>query len=252
MGSPLSFEGNGPASLDATSNPPAMFDGTTRLYMSYVSPYAQRAWITRNYKGLQEKIELVPINLFNKPSWYKERVNPASMVPALEHNGKVITESLDVIKYIDGNFDGPSLYPKDPEKRELGEYLMKYSNTTFINIVIGSFRGNPAKESTPVFDHLENVLHKFNEGPFFLGKLSLVDIAFITVIERVQPLLEDAFKYDITLGRPKLATWIKEMNKIDAYSQTKVNRQQVIKYMKSRYMLRASKSILYQNQVSKL
>lgn len=33
-------------------------------------------------------------------------------VPALEHNGKVIGESLDLIKYVDSNFDGPSLYPE--------------------------------------------------------------------------------------------------------------------------------------------
>lgn len=32
-------------------------------------------------------------------------------VPALEHDGKVIGESLDLIKYIDSNFEGPSLFP---------------------------------------------------------------------------------------------------------------------------------------------
>ncbi|KAK9134763.1 hypothetical protein Syun_014093 [Stephania yunnanensis] len=29
-----------------------------RLYMAYTCPFAQRAWITRNYKGLQDKIQL--------------------------------------------------------------------------------------------------------------------------------------------------------------------------------------------------
>lgn len=32
-------------------------------------------------------------------------------VPALEHNNRVIGESLDLIKYIDTNFEGPSLTP---------------------------------------------------------------------------------------------------------------------------------------------
>lgn len=32
-------------------------------------------------------------------------------VPALEHNGKVIGESLDLIKYVDSNFEGPALLP---------------------------------------------------------------------------------------------------------------------------------------------
>jgi len=38
--------------LDATSDPPALFDGTTRLYISYTCPFAQRVWITRNLKVL--------------------------------------------------------------------------------------------------------------------------------------------------------------------------------------------------------
>lgn len=32
-------------------------------------------------------------------------------VPSLEHNNEVKGESLDLIKYIDSNFDGPSLFP---------------------------------------------------------------------------------------------------------------------------------------------
>lgn len=32
-------------------------------------------------------------------------------VPSLEHNNEVKGESLDLIKYIDTHFEGPSLYP---------------------------------------------------------------------------------------------------------------------------------------------
>ncbi|MCL7050023.1 hypothetical protein MKW94_029957 [Papaver nudicaule] len=107
-----------PAALDSTSEPPSVFDGTTRLYISYMCPYAQRVWIARNCKGLQEKIKLVPIDLTNRPDWYKEKVYPPNKVPALEHNNEVIGESLDLIKYLDTNFEGPALLPNDPAKRE--------------------------------------------------------------------------------------------------------------------------------------
>lgn len=30
----------------------------------------------------------------------------------MEHNGKVLGESLDLIKYVDSNFEGPSLWPE--------------------------------------------------------------------------------------------------------------------------------------------
>lgn len=32
-------------------------------------------------------------------------------VPSLEHNNEIIMESLDLIKYIDSNFEGPNLSP---------------------------------------------------------------------------------------------------------------------------------------------
>lgn len=35
-----------------------------------------------------------------------------------------------------------------------------------------------------------------------------MDIAYAPFIERFHPFLLDVKKYDITLGRPKLATWI--------------------------------------------
>ncbi|CAA2962944.1 glutathione S-transferase L3-like [Olea europaea subsp. europaea] len=102
-----------PPVLDSTSESPPLFDGTTRLYLNYECPFCQRVWIVRNYKGLHDKIKLIAIHLRNKPGWYKEKLYPENKVPSLEHNGKVIGESLDLIKYLDSNFEGPALLPDD-------------------------------------------------------------------------------------------------------------------------------------------
>ncbi|KAL5740947.1 hypothetical protein ACOSP7_029813 [Xanthoceras sorbifolium] len=227
---------NLPPPLDSKAEQPPLFDGTTRLYTSYSCPFAQRAWITRNYKGLQDKIKLVPLNLQDRPAWYKEKVYPVNKVPALEHNGKIIGESLDLIKYIDSNFEGPSLLPNDPAKREFAEELITYVDT-FTRDVFTSFKGDPVKEAGPAFDYLEKALHKFDDGPFFLGQFSLVDIAYITFVERFQIFLSEVWKYDITAGRPKLAAWIEDLNKIDAYKQTKTtDPKQLVEFYKSRFL----------------
>ncbi|THF99525.1 hypothetical protein TEA_002977 [Camellia sinensis var. sinensis] len=128
-----------PPVLDSSSNPPPLFDGTTRLYTSYICPYAQHVWIARNYKGLQEKIKLVPIDLQNRPDWYKEKV------PSLEHNNEIRGESLDLLKYIDSYFEGPALYPDDPTKREFAEELLSYTST-FNLAVITSLKGGSENE----------------------------------------------------------------------------------------------------------
>uniref|UniRef100_A0A5B6YSR8 glutathione transferase n=1 Tax=Davidia involucrata TaxID=16924 RepID=A0A5B6YSR8_DAVIN len=211
-----------PPALDSTSEPPLLFDGTTRLYVNYACPFAQRVWITRNYKGLQDKIKLVPIDLQNRPTWYKERVYPENKVPSLEHNNKIIGESLDLIKYVDSHFEGPALLPDDPAKREFAEELISYTDTC-IRVVYTSFKGDPVKEVGGTFDYLETALHRFDDGPFFLGQFSLVDIAYVPFIERFQIFLQEVWKYDITADRPQLAAWFEEMNKIDAYKQTKTD-----------------------------
>ncbi|CAN4109640.1 unnamed protein product [Withania somnifera] len=225
-----------PPSLDSTSEPLPLFDGTTRLYISYTCPFAQLAWITRNFKGLQDKIKLVPINLQNRPAWYKEKVYPQNKVPSLEHNNKVTGESLDLLKYIDSNFEGPSLLPDDPEKQKFAEELIAYSDT-FLKEVYGSFKGDVEKQAGPQFDYLEKALEKYDDGPFFLGQFSQADIAYAPFIERFQIFLQEVFKYDIKYGRPKLAKWIEEVNKLDGYIQTKADPKQVVDLYKSRFLV---------------
>ncbi|CAN0926773.1 Glutathione S-transferase L1, partial [Linum grandiflorum] len=194
---------------------PPPFNGTAaaRLYTSYRSPFAQRAWIARNCKGLKEQIQLVPINLEDKPSWYKQ-VNPQGKVPALEHNGKIIVESLDILRYVDTNFEGPPLFPNDAERKSFAEELLAYSET-FTEMVLNSFKGETVREAV----------------------ILQVDIAYIPFVERAEIFLPAAWNYDISAGRPQLAGWIQEMNRIDGYKETKSDSREVVGYYKNRFLV---------------
>ncbi|XP_058774709.1 glutathione S-transferase L3-like [Vicia villosa] len=222
-----------PPPLTSTSPPPSLFDGTTRLYISYKCPYAQRVWITRNTKGLQDKIQLVPIDLQDRPSWYKDKLYPPNKVPSLEHNNEVRGESLDLIKYIDTRFEGPSLFPNDSPDKEFAEEILSYTDT-FYKTVVSSFKGDVTEAGT-AFDHIENVLSKYDNGPFFLGQFSLVDIAYAPFMERFQPFLMDVKNYDITLGRPKLAAWIEGINNIEGYKITRSDPKELIESYRKRF-----------------
>lgn len=224
-----------PPVLDSSSDPPAIFDGTPKLYVSYTCPYAQRVWITRNCKGLQETITLVPIDLKNRPTWYKEKVYPENKVPSLEHNNAVKGESLDLIRYIDENFEGPSLFPDDLTKKEAGEEMLAFTGS-FYKAVTTSLKEDRIDEVGADFDEIESALSKFDDGPFFLGQLSLVDIAYVPFIERFQPFFFEVKNYDITRGRPKLALWIEEMNKIEAYKQTQRDPREHVESYKRRFL----------------
>ncbi|KAG2541611.1 hypothetical protein PVAP13_9NG691500 [Panicum virgatum] len=194
-----------PPALGSTSQPPPVFDGTTR-----------------NFKGLQDKIELVAIDLQDKPAWYKEKVYPQGTVPSLEHNNEIRGESLDLIRYIDSNFDGPARLPEDAAKKQFADELIAYADA-FTKALYSPLMAHAdmSDEVVAALDKLEAALSKFNDGPFFLGQFSLADIAYVTILERVQIYYSHLRNYDIAKGRPNLERFIEEMNKIDAYTQTK-------------------------------
>ncbi|XP_051230794.1 protein IN2-1 homolog B isoform X3 [Lolium perenne] len=179
-----------------------------RLYMSYTCPYAQRAWIARNCKGLQGKIVLVPIDMADRPAWYKT-VNPKNQVPCLEHDNKVIGESLDLTKYMDSNFEGPKLFP---------------------DVVLASLtsKGGVTAEAVAALDKIEDSLSKFDDGPFFLGQFSLVDIAYAPFVDGFKVFFAGIQNYDTTAGRPNIQRFVEEMDSIAAYSKTKQDPQELL------------------------
>uniref|UniRef100_A0A7N2M7D0 GST C-terminal domain-containing protein n=1 Tax=Quercus lobata TaxID=97700 RepID=A0A7N2M7D0_QUELO len=133
-------------------------------------------------------------------------------------------------------FRVPTPAGADPTKQEFAEELITYSDT-FNKIVFASFKGDTVKEAGPAFDHLENALHKFNDGPFFLGhEFSLVDITYIPFVEKFQTFLSGVWNYEITAARPKLAKWIEEVNKIDAYKPTKTDPKVIVELYSSLFL----------------
>nr|TKV96755.1 hypothetical protein SEVIR_9G450200v2 [Setaria viridis] len=190
--------------------------------MGYFCPFSQRAWVTRNFKVLQEEIKLVAIHVQDKPAWYKEKLDPKGTVPSLEHNNEIRAESLDLIKYIDSNFGGPALLPQDPAKRQFADELIAFADT-FTKALYSPLMSHVemSEEAAAALDKIEAALSKFNDGPFFLGKFSLADISYVKILERVQIYYSHVRNYDITEGRPNLEKFIEEMNKIEAYTQTK-------------------------------
>lgn len=226
-----------PPTLGSNSQAPNLFDGTTRLYISYICPYVQRVWIARNFKGLQDKIELVAIDLQDKPAWFLEKVFPLGKVPVLEHNGNIIAESLDLLTYMDTNFEGPKLLPRDPAKKAFADELISSSDS----VIAALFRAGHAQGDdefsvlvAPALDKVEASLGRFSDGPFLLGQsISAVDMVYAPFVERFKDFFAAVKQYDMTQARPKLKAWIEELNKVDVYAATWGDRHmQIVAMMK--------------------
>ena len=74
---------------------------------------------------LMQGVEFQPvqIDLSRKPHYFSS-VSTSGLVPAVAYKGASITESLDICRWVNKNFDGPELVPVDKERRDAMEALM--------------------------------------------------------------------------------------------------------------------------------
>lgn len=88
-----------------------------KLYTFYRSSAAYRVRIALNLKGLQ--YESVPKHLRHGEHQRADylALNPQGLVPALEHEGAVLAQSLAIIEYLDEQFPTPPLLPRSARDR---------------------------------------------------------------------------------------------------------------------------------------
>jgi len=92
-----------------------------KLYTFFRSSASYRVRIALNLKGIE--YEQTPIHLRRGGGEQLQRaykaVNPQALVPALEDNGRNLTQSLAIIEYLDEKYPEPPLLPKDPAHKAL-------------------------------------------------------------------------------------------------------------------------------------
>jgi len=92
-----------------------------KLYTFFRSSASYRVRIALNLKGLS--CEQAPIHLRRgggeqlMPAY--TAINPQALVPALEDGGRILTQSLAIMEYLEETHPNPPLLPKDPADRAL-------------------------------------------------------------------------------------------------------------------------------------
>ena len=86
-----------------------------KLYTFFRSSASYRVRIALNLKGVS--YEQAPIHLRRgggeqlMPAY--KAINPQALVPALEDDGRILTQSLAIIEYLEEKFPNPPLLPRD-------------------------------------------------------------------------------------------------------------------------------------------
>lgn len=96
-----------------------MADSALVLFDYWRSSASYRVRIALHLKGLafkQHPVHLVRDGGEQHASSYRD-LNPQGLVPALVHNGQVLTQSLSICEYLDEQFPEYALLPPDPLSR---------------------------------------------------------------------------------------------------------------------------------------
>ncbi|CEM02165.1 unnamed protein product [Vitrella brassicaformis CCMP3155] len=226
------------------------------FFSSWFCPYAQRAWIALEEKGVAYKyVEINPyeigadgdtkraLSLEQKRERYPEfvRCSPRGLVPALNH-GKPVWESLVAAEYIDEAFDGPPLMPSHPHERALVRIWMAHCNDRVIPHYYKALMAETEEGRQAARDNFINGLYELGSfmhslspsGGCFLGgdRFSLMDIALAPWWQRAAVVLRHYRGFKFPEDGPvwqRLHSWFDAVAGRPSYQRTVVSPEELIR-----------------------
>jgi len=82
-------------------------------------------------KGVDYESHYLDLLKFDQHQPEYLKINPDGTIPALVHDDRVLTESTPIMEYVDEQFDGPPLRPKDPTERWRMRWWMRFFDAYF-------------------------------------------------------------------------------------------------------------------------
>lgn len=128
-----------PRHLTSDDPLPPLKPGVLRLYSMKFCPFAERARLVLSAKDIEH--EVININTWKKPTWFAEK-NPNQLVPVVEHDGKIVYESLIVSTYLEELFPEKNpLVPKDPYLKARDAIILDFHGEKVIPSYFGADGG---------------------------------------------------------------------------------------------------------------
>lgn len=172
------------------------------LYDYFRSSASYRVRIALRLKGIDYKT--IPVSLLDEQQHQADyqTLNPQQLVPTLDENGHILTQSLAIIEYLEDLYPTPSLLPKTPYARAQVRSLASFiacemhplNNLRTRQQLQAQFKAD--EHAIKIwcqhwlkigFDALEKQLQKTSQGQYCLGEqFTLADVCLIPQVYSAQ------------------------------------------------------------------
>jgi glutathione S-transferase len=186
-------------------------------------PYCQKVWLWLEEKQIPYRIEKVTMFCYGeKETWYKRKV-PSGMLPAIELDGRLITESDDILIALEQAFGPLSLGMEDPQVLPLRrlERLLFRAWCAWLCYPASSAAAEQRRREAfiALVTEVENALGS-TTGPYFLDEFGTADVIFTPYVERMNASLYYYKGYSLREENPRLANWFAAMESRSTYRGT--------------------------------
>lgn len=185
-------------------------------------PYCQKIWLWLEEKQIPYRIEKVTMFCYGeKESWYKRKV-PSGMLPAIELDDRLITESDEILVALEQVFAPLGLGMKHPRVlplRQLERLLFRAWCAWLCYPASAQQEQQNRNQFISVVEQVEAAL-KSTPGAYFLDQFGTVDVIFTPYVERMNASLYYYKGYSLRESNPRLSDWFAAMESRSTYRGT--------------------------------
>jgi glutathione S-transferase len=186
-------------------------------------PYCQKIWLWLEEKQIPYRIEKVTMFCYGeKESWYQRQV-PSGMLPAIELDGRIITESDDILIALEqafGTLEIGMSHPTVLTLRRLERLLFRaWCGWLCRPANSASEEQHSRDQFTGVVTMVEEAL-SLTASPYFLDDFSTADVIFTPYVERMNASLYYYKGYSLREDNPYLNKWFAAMESRSTYRGT--------------------------------
>jgi len=197
-----------------------------RLYRFPLSTNVERVALALAHKGLE--VESIVIDPADRAPVRK--VSGQDLVPVLEDGGRVVADSMEIVRYLEDKVPAPPLFPPDPARRAEMQIFIDWFNRVWKRPPneIENEMGKAAPDAARIerlgramagaLDLFEAML---TGRDYLMGEFSAADCAAFPYLKYAihrddnDPYLfhEILIKYQPIDGHPRLAEWIRRVDR---------------------------------------